>query len=50
MLEGRKEEEERNQCEEIEKHAKFYPQEETPSTDTWDVREATTSIKYMGID
>lgn len=31
MLEGRKEEEERKQWEEIEKHARFYPQEETPS-------------------
>ena len=37
MLEGIKEEEERKQWEEIEKHARFYPQEETPSTEAWDV-------------
>ena len=50
MLEGRKEEEKRKKWKEIEKHAGFHPQEETPSTKVWDVTEATRAIKDMGID
>jgi len=50
LLEGKKEEEERKQWEEIEKNAGFYPQEETPSTKSWDVKEATRAMKDMDID
>lgn len=50
LLEGRKEEEEIEQWEEIEKNAGFYPQEETPSTQAWDVKEATRAMKDMDID
>lgn len=50
MLKGRKEEEEIKKWEEIEKYAGFYPQEETPSSEAQDVREATRAMKYMDID
>ena len=50
MLEGRKEEEERKQWEEIDKNVGFYPQEETSSTEAWDIREATRYMKDMDID
>lgn len=47
---GRNEEEERKQWEYIEKNAGFYPQESTPSTKPWDVKEATGAMKHMHID
>jgi len=50
LSEGEKEEEERKQWEEIKKHAGFYPQEETASTEAWDVKEATRTMNDMGID
>ena len=50
LLQGRKEEEERNHQEEIEKNEGFYPQEEIPSTEAWDIREATGAMKDMHID
>ena len=50
MLEGRKEEEERNQWEEVEKNVGFYAQEEETTTEAWDVREATRAMKDMDID
>jgi len=50
MLEGRKEEKERKQWEEIERKARFYAQEEEITTEVWDVREATRAMKDMDID
>jgi len=50
LLEGRKEEEERNKWEEIEKNQWFYPQEETLSTEFLDVINATRAMKDMDTD
>lgn len=50
MLEGRNEEEERKQREQIEKHVGFYPKEENTSIEAWNVREATREMKYMDVD
>ena len=50
MLEGRKEEEEKRQWEEVERKAGFYEQEEETTAEAWDVREATKSMKDMDID
>ena len=50
ILEGRKEEEERNQWEEIESKAGFYSQEQETIVEAWDVREATKTMKDMDID
>ena len=50
MLEGRKEEEEKRQWEEVERKAGFYEQEEETKTKAWDVREATRAMKDMDID
>ena len=50
MLEGRKEEEERKQWEEIERKAGFYSQEEETTSEAWDVKEATRAMKDMDID
>ena len=50
MLEGRKEEEERKQWEEIERNARFYPLEEETATEAWNVREATKAMKDMDIN
>jgi len=50
MLEGRKEEEEIKQWEEIEKNARFYSQEEETRAEAWNVREATKEMKDMDID
>jgi len=50
LSEGRKEEEERKLWEEIEKHVGFYPQEENPSFEAWDVRQATRAMKDIDID
>jgi len=50
MLEGRKEEEEKRQWEEVERKASFYKQEEETIVEIGDVREATRTIKEMDID
>ena len=50
MLEGKKEEEERKQWEEIERKVGFYSQEEETTTEARDVREATRAMKDMDID
>jgi len=50
MLEGRKEEEERNHWQEIEKNIRFYPQEEETTIEASNVREATKAMKDMDID
>lgn len=50
MLEGRKEEKERKNWEEIERKAGFYAQEEETTTEACDVREATRAMKDMDID
>ena len=50
MLEGRKEEEEKRQWEEVERKAGFYKQEEETTAEAWDVTEATKSMKNMDID
>jgi len=50
MLEGRKEEEEKRQWEEVENKIGFYEQEEETTTEAWDVREATRAMKDMDID
>ena len=49
MLEGRKEEEEINQWEEIERKVGFYSLEEEATVEAWEVREATRSMKDMEI-
>ena len=50
MLEGRKQEEEKRQWEELERKEGFYAQEEETTTEAWDVREATRAMKDMDID
>lgn len=50
MLEGRKEEEEKRQWEEIKNKEGFYEQEEETTVEAWDVREATRAMKDMDID
>ena len=50
MLEGRKEEEEQRQWEEVERKPEFYKQEEETPAEEWDVREATRAMKDMEID
>ena len=50
MLQGRKEEEEIKQWEEIERKVGFYAQEEETIIESWDVREATRAMKDMHID
>ena len=50
ILEGRKEEEERNKWEEIERKARFYSWEEETTTEEWDVRENNRAMKDMDID
>ena len=50
MLEGRKEEEESKQWEEIERKVGLYAQEEETTTEAWDVMEATRAMKDMDID
>jgi len=50
MLEGRKEEDKKRQCEEVERKAGFYKQEEETTIEAWDVREATRAMKDMDID
>ena len=50
MLEGRKDEEEKWQWEEVERKASFYQQEEEATAEAWDVKEATRAIKDMDID
>lgn len=50
LVECRKEEEERNKRDQIEKNEGFQPQEETPSTKAMDVREVTRAMKDMDID
>ena len=50
MLEGRKEEEEKRQWEEVERKSGFHAQEEETTVEAWDVREATRAMKDMDID
>ena len=50
MLEGRKEEQEKRQQEEVERKVGFYEQEEKTTAEAWDVREATRAMKYIDID
>ena len=50
MLEGRKEEEEKWQWEEVERKVGFYKQEEETIIEAWDVIEATKAMKDMDID
>jgi len=50
MLEGRKEEEGRKKWEEIERKVGFYAHEEEPTTEAWDVMEATRAMIDMDID
>lgn len=47
LQEGRNEEEERKQWEDIKENAGFYPQEGTPSAEPWNVREVTRAMKDM---
>ena len=50
MLEGRKEEEEKRHCEEVEMNAGFCKQEEEITEEESDAREATKSMKDMDIN
>ena len=50
MLEGRKEEEEKQQWEEVDMKARFYDKEEEITSEAWDVREATKAIKDEEMD
>ena len=50
ILEGRKEEEEKRQWEEVERKESLYAQEEETTIEAWDVREATKAMKDMDID
>ena len=50
MLEGRTEEEEQQQWEEVDRKAGFHDKEEEITSEAWDVREATRSIKDEDID
>ena len=50
MLEGRREEEEKEKWEEIDKKARFYDKEEQMTSKAWDAREATRVIKDEEMD
>ena len=50
ILEGRKEEEEKRQWEEVERKSGFYEQEEETMAEAWDVKEATKAMKDIDID
>ena len=50
MLEGRTEEEEWRQWEEIDKKVRFYDKEEETISEDWDAREATKAIKDDEMD
>jgi len=50
MLEGRKEEEEQQQWEEIVRKAGLYDKEEKTTSEAWDAREATRAIKDEEMD
>ena len=50
MLEGRNEEEEKRQWEELERKAGFYEQEKETTAEAWDVREATRAMTDMDTD
>ena len=50
MLEGRKEEEEQQQWEEVDRKAGFHDKEKKLTSEAWDVREATRAIKDEEMD
>ena len=50
MLEGRTEEEEQRQWEEIDRKVGFYDKEEETTSEAWDAREATRAIKDEEMD
>ena len=50
MLEGRKEEEEKQQWEEVDKKVGFHDKEEELTSEAWDVREAINAIKDEEMD
>ena len=50
MLEGRREEEEQEQWEEIDRKTRFYDKEEETTSEAWDAREATRAIKDEEMD
>ena len=50
MLEGKREEEEQEQWEEIDRKAGFYDKQEETTSKAWDDREATRAIKYEEMD
>lgn len=49
-LEGRKEEEEQQQWEEVDRKAGFYDKEEETTSEAWDAMEATSAIKDEEMD
>ena len=50
LLEGRKEEEEQQQWEEVDRKAGFHDKEEDLTSEAWDVREAINAIKDEEMD
>ena len=50
LLEGRKEEEEQQQWEEVDRKAGFHEKEEDLTSEAWDVREAIRVIKDEEMD
>ena len=50
MLEGRREEEEKEQWEEIDRKEGLYDKEEETTSEAWDAREATRAIKDEEMD
>lgn len=50
MLEGRTEEEEQQQWEEVDKKLGFHEKEEELTSEAWDVREAIRAIKDEEMD
>ena len=50
MLEGRTEEEERKQWEEVERKAEFHDSEEDTTSEAWDVRVAIKAMKDEELD
>jgi len=50
MLEGRREEEEEEKWEEVDKKIGFYDKEEQTTSEAWDAREATRAIKDEEMD
>jgi len=50
MLESIKEEDEQQQWEEVDKKAGFYDKEKETTSEAWDAREATTTIKDEEMD